>query len=95
MSDAARAADRAPRLEVGATAAERTGYALERLEDQLVWYERRSARQGLVYRLKVLHIVVAAAIPVVAGVDASAWLTGSLGALIVVVEGFQQLFQFQ
>ena len=38
---------------------------------------------------------MAAAIPVVAGAGASAWITGSFGASIVVLEGFQQLFQFQ
>lgn len=43
----------------------------------------------------MLQIVIAAAIPVVAGAGAGAWITGSLGATIVVLEGFQQLFQFQ
>ena len=72
------------------------GYAWERLEDQLGWYERNSARQKSWFqRLKVVQIVVAAAIPVAAGAGASAWITGSLGALIVVLEGVQQLFQFQ
>ncbi len=56
---------------------------------------QQRACQGLFHRLKVLQIVIAAAIPIVAGADASAWITGSLGASIVVFEGFQQLFQFQ
>jgi len=46
-------------------------------------------------RLTVAQIVIAAAIPVSAGAIVSAWITGSLGALIVVLEGLQQLFQFQ
>jgi hypothetical protein len=72
------------------------GYAWERLEDQLAWYERKSAHhKDWFQRLKVLQIVFAAAIPVAAGTGASAWITGSLGASIVVFEGFQQLFQFQ
>ena len=43
----------------------------------------------------MLQIVTAAAIPLVAGAGAGSWITGSLGASIVVLEGFQQLFQFQ
>jgi predicted PhzF superfamily epimerase YddE/YHI9 len=39
--------------------------------------------------------VAAAAVPVAAGQSAPAWATGGLGALIVVVEGIQQLFQLQ
>jgi hypothetical protein len=68
----------------------------QRLEDQTSWYERRSARaKHWFLRLKVMQIVIAAAIPVAAGSGAPAWLTGSLGASIVVLEGLQQLFQFQ
>ena len=71
-------------------------YAWERLTDQLSWYERKSAScKTWFHRFKVLQIVIAAAIPVVAGAGAGAWITGSLGASIVVLEGFQQLFQFQ
>ena len=72
------------------------GYAWERMEDQLRWYDRKSAHhKNWFQRFKVLQLVLAAAIPVVAGAGAGAWITGSLGASIVVLEGFQQLFQFQ
>jgi hypothetical protein len=72
------------------------GFAWERLEDQLAWHERKSVHhKDWFQRLKVLQIVIAAAIPVAAGTGVSAWITGSLGASIVVLEGFQQLFQFQ
>jgi Protein of unknown function (DUF4231) len=37
----------------------------------------------------------AAAIPVAAGASAPAWLVGGAGALIVVLEGLQQLQQYQ
>jgi hypothetical protein len=68
----------------------------QRLEDQISWYEGRSARaKHWFLRMKVVQIVVAAAIPVAAGSGAAAWITGSLGACIVVLEGLQQLFQFQ
>lgn len=76
--------------------ARQTGHARDRLEDQLGWYDRKSAHhKNWFQRLKVSQIVIAAAIPVVAGGGVSAWITGSLGAAIVVLEGFQQLFQFQ
>jgi hypothetical protein len=78
------------------SAAHANSYAWRRLEDQLAWYERKSAEnKHWFYRLKVLQIVIAAAIPVAAGTGTSAWVTGSLGAAVVVFEGFQQLFQFQ
>jgi uncharacterized protein DUF4231 len=43
----------------------------------------------------VVQIVAAAVIPVLAGLDATAWVVGSAGGLIVVLEGLQQLFQSQ
>ena len=94
MSDGARAADRAPAgTDAGMAPA---GISRERLESQLAWYDGKSHRhKDWFYRLKVLQIVLAAAVPVTAGAGTSAWITGSLGAAIVVLEGFQQLFQFQ
>lgn len=70
--------------------------AWARLEEQIAWYDRRSGHaQRWFKRLKVSQIVIAAAIPVAAGASAPAWLVGSAGALIVVLEGLQQLFQYQ
>jgi hypothetical protein len=70
--------------------------AWARLEDQIAWYDRKSgAAQHWFKRLKICQIVVAAAIPVAAGVSAPAWLVGGAGALIVVLEGLQQLQQYQ
>jgi uncharacterized protein DUF4231 len=68
-----------------------------RLEDQIAWYDRKSQKnQRRFKQLKVCQIVVAAAIPVLAAVDGSpVWLLGGLGALIVVLEGLQQLQQYQ
>lgn len=71
-------------------------HAMQRLEDQLGWYERNSARcKRNFHALKVAQIVVAAVIPVTAALGASAALAGSLGGVIVVLEGLQQLFQYQ
>jgi ABC-type uncharacterized transport system fused permease/ATPase subunit len=67
-----------------------------RLEDQIGWYDRKSTySQRWFKRLKVCQIVTAAAIPVMAGNSAPAWLVGGAGALIVVLEGLQQLQQYQ
>ena len=45
-------------------------------------------------RIKVVQIVSAAAIPVLAATSLPTWVAGGLGALIVVLESIQQLFQF-
>lgn len=69
---------------------------MERLEDQLKWYHEKSSHNKRWFQsLKVAQIVVAAAIPTVAAVGASAGVAGALGAVVVVLEGLQQLFQFQ
>jgi uncharacterized protein DUF4231 len=70
--------------------------AWTRLEDQIAWYDEKSNdNRHWFKRLKVLQIVTAAAIPVAASADAAGWLIGAGGALIVVVEGLQQLQQYQ
>jgi hypothetical protein len=69
--------------------------AWQRLDEQISWYDRRSATAKRWYlRLKVTQIVIAAAIPVAAAADAPSIVPAVLGALIVVFEGIQQLFQF-
>jgi len=73
-----------------------SGPTWDRLEDQVDWYDRTSASNQRVFkRLKVLQLVAAAMVPVAASVDAAVWITGGLGALVVVVEGIQQLGQYQ
>jgi hypothetical protein len=73
-----------------------SGPTWDRLQDQVDWYDRKSASSQRVFkRLKVLQLVAAAMVPVTAGVDAAVWITGGLGALVVVVEGIQQLGQYQ
>jgi Protein of unknown function (DUF4231) len=70
--------------------------AWRRLEDQIAWYDTKSQRNHRWFTgLKVCQIVTAAAIPVAAGVSAPVWLVGGGGALIVVLEGLQQLQQYQ
>jgi hypothetical protein len=70
--------------------------ALQRLEDQIDWYDRKSnLNQQFFHWLKIIEIVIAAFIPFLSGISAPAILTGSAGVLIVVLEGLQHLFQFQ
>jgi len=69
---------------------------LNRLEDQIAWYNRQSTKNQRWFRtLKIVAIVSAAIIPFAAGFGATGFLTGGLGALIVVLEGLQSLGQFQ
>src|SRR6516165_5628639 len=68
----------------------------DRLEDQIGWYDRRSSDNQRRYKwLKLLEIAVAASLPVVAAIHSPVWVTGGLGAVIVVLEGAQHLYQFQ
>lgn len=67
----------------------------ERLEQQISWYGRNARRNKRWYmRIKVVQILAAAIIPVIAAADLSTWVAGGLGALVVVLESIQQLFQF-
>lgn len=70
--------------------------AWNRVQDQIAWYDAKSqTNQRWFKRLKICQIVTAAAIPVAAGASAPILLVGSGGALIVVLEGLQQLQQYQ
>ena len=69
---------------------------LARLEDQIGWYDRNSSHNQRWFKvLKICQLALAAAVPVAAGESAPAWLVGGAGALIVVLEGVQQLQQYQ
>jgi hypothetical protein len=65
------------------------------LSGAMDFYDRSARRSKVWYQtLRVLTMVLAASIPVVAVLDGSAVITAVLGSAIVVIEGFQQLFQF-
>jgi hypothetical protein len=67
-----------------------------RLEEQIAWYEHATTRnRWAFYLLKVVTIISAAAIPVIALFDGSQLAMAILGAVIVAGEGLQQLFQNQ
>jgi hypothetical protein len=70
--------------------------AQKRLEDQIARYDLKSQHNQRWFKaLKICQIVVAAAIPVAAATSAPVWLMGGGGALIVVLEGLQQLQRYQ
>ena len=72
-----------------------TSASWQRLEEQISWYSRGARRNKRWYmRIKLVQIVSAAAIPVLAATDLPTWVAGGLGALIVVLESVQQLCQF-
>jgi hypothetical protein len=67
-----------------------------RLEDQVSWYDSKSAQNQQSYKwLKLLEIAIAAALPVVTALHSPVAVTGSLAAVIVVLESAQHLYQFQ
>ena len=71
---------------------------MARLDDQIDWYDRRSSRNQRTYKvLKIVVIVIAALIPLLSGTQllVPPLLLGALGAVIVVIEGIQQLGQYQ
>ena len=70
---------------------------LERLEDQIGWYDRKSvSNMHWFKRLKMTEIVAAAIIPFLAAthLPQAAVTTGVLGVLITVFEGMLQLNQY-
>ena len=75
-------------------------YIKSRVDDQIEWYDRRSAANQRWFRqLRVVEIVAAAAVPLLAGYAESAVsiriAVGILGLLIAVIAGVFALYQFQ
>ena len=67
----------------------------DRVETQIQWYGRNARRSKRNYmRIKLVQIVAAAFIPVLAAASLPSWVLGGLGASVVVLESVQQLFQF-
>jgi len=72
-----------------------TDPTLERLEDQIGWYGRKSGYNRRMYKwMKGVEIIAAALVPLSSGLRFPAALTGSLGVLIAVLEGLLQLNQY-
>ena len=63
--------------------------------DQFSNYSAGARRNRLAYEVsRVVSLVAAATVTVAAGLSATPWVTATLGALIVVVEGLGQSFQW-
>jgi len=73
---------------------ESTDVTLGRLEDQLAWYDRKAGSNRRWYlTLRITVIVAAAVVPLFSLLNFK-FVTSALGALIVIVEGIQQLNNF-
>jgi len=71
---------------------------IDRLEDQIGWYDRKSSsNQRTFKRIKVIEIVAAAGIPFLGALNPPhvGWWDGALGVLITVLEGLLHLNQYQ
>ena len=67
-----------------------------RLEHEIEWYDRKAGHHQRWFKsLKLVLMLAAGAIPVMVALGAPRRVAGALGSLIVVLEGIQQLFQFQ
>jgi Protein of unknown function (DUF4231) len=73
-----------------------TNVAIERLDDQVAWYDNRSGKNERYYKhLKITVIVLASLIPLLSGVhipyigltEVPTWVLGTFGALIAIIEG--------
>jgi hypothetical protein len=72
------------------------GATAERLDDQIDWYDRKSIFNQRLYKwLKIIEIVAAAIIPVVALTNnVNPLVIAGLGVVIIVLEGLQNINQF-
>ncbi len=71
---------------------------MDRLEDQIGWYERKSTtNQRYFKRIKMVEIAASAIIPFLSAFSFPRimWVTGGLGVLITVLEGMLHLNQYQ
>ena len=71
---------------------------MQRLEDQIDWYDRKSiANQRTYKQMKVVEILAAAIIPFLAALrnPSIGMVTGALGVLVTVLEGMLHLNQYQ
>jgi hypothetical protein len=71
---------------------------LDRLEDQIAWYDRKSqAAQRTFKRIKIIEILAAALIPFLTALKFPhvALVIGGLGVVITILEGLLHLNQYQ
>lgn len=68
---------------------------LTRIDDQINWYDGRASKNEKMFKtLRVGTIVISVSIPLCAAFVKYTIITGTLGALIALFEGLQQLNQY-
>ena len=77
-----------------------TQYFEQRLDDQIVWYDKKSsANQAAYKRLRLIEILAAVAIPLLAGyAQQSVYVgvaIGVIGLIVAVLAGIVSLYRFQ
>jgi hypothetical protein len=89
--------DAVPRsLDLLDEAAKRRSYTLERLDQQIRWYETSARRNNWGLKVcKIAAVTIAASVAVFSAAAAPPLTVAALGALIVVAQGVQEVFQFQ
>jgi CHASE3 domain sensor protein len=75
-------------------------YLAQRLDDQINWYEKKSAANQTSYkRLRLIEIIAAASIPLLAGYRQESvpvgMTIGVLGLIVAVLAGIVSLYRFQ
>lgn len=94
----ARTAAESGQQPITTTASRREQFTLERLTDEIGWYDSRSRLSQRLFKiLKTATMTAAAIIPVVAtsGAHYGGQLAGVLGILIAVLEAIQELNQYR
>ena len=76
--------------------AKRRSDILDRLDGQIGWYETSARRNNWALKIcKITSVTVAAAVAVFSAAAAPPLAVAALGAMIVVAQGVQEVFQFQ
>ena len=75
-------------------------YLEQRLDDQINWYDKKSAANQAAYkRLRLIEIIAAASIPLLAGYiqksDYVALTIGVIGVVVAILAGIVSLYRFQ
>jgi hypothetical protein len=96
MSDRGRTSALQTNAGPGLGAADLDDSVMVRLQEQIAWYSRKSLQNQRWFKtLKILQLLCAALIPVLAAASISTVVAAVLGALILVLEGLQQMNQYQ
>lgn len=68
---------------------------LQRLDDQIKWYSNKSGQNQFWFKFfKIIELIIAVLIPFLSSFEIPRIIYGLMGVLIAILEGIQQLFQF-